>query len=162
MFLARKISLNRIPGSFVKAQGSGSVVIVALTFRVCSIFQPCYHHVCSFNLFCFVFLCLLQHWFLSWGRKVSMEGSSTRKHFRWLTTWGSLDTKAACTQPPSSSPLPPCCISLLPVLVGSYFVFLLLPSLLPFCYFIFCCHLPLTYISPEQTCAVYSNPLKRS
>ncbi|XP_035509295.1 profilin-2-like [Morone saxatilis] len=27
-----------------------------------------------------------KHWFLSWGRKVSMEGSSTRKHFRWLST----------------------------------------------------------------------------
>uniref|UniRef100_A0AAX7VA13 Profilin n=1 Tax=Astatotilapia calliptera TaxID=8154 RepID=A0AAX7VA13_ASTCA len=27
-----------------------------------------------------------QHWLLSWGRKVSMEGSSTRKHFRCLST----------------------------------------------------------------------------
>lgn len=113
MFLAQTVSLNKIPRAFLKAQGSGSVFIVAPTlarWQKCYIFQPCYHHVCSFILL-FVFLCLLQHWFLSWGRKVSMEGSSTRKLFRWLSTWGSPDTKAACTQPPSSSPLPPCCIS---------------------------------------------------
>lgn len=81
-----------------------------------------FHHVCSFILF-FPPL-FTQQWLLSWGRKVSMEGSSTRKHFRWLSTWGSLDIKAACPQPPSSSPSPPCCIShYFPVLVGS-FVFL--------------------------------------
>lgn len=32
MFLAQTVSLNKIPGAFLKAQGSGSVFIVAPTF----------------------------------------------------------------------------------------------------------------------------------
>lgn len=76
----------------------------------------------AIHLFCLFSFCSLQHWFLSWGRKVSMEGSSTRKLFRWLSTWGSLDTKAACTRPPSSSPFYTLLhFTLLPVLVDSSF-----------------------------------------
>lgn len=98
----------------------------------------------AIHLFCLFSFCSLQQWFLSWGRKVSMEGSSTRKLFRWLITWGSLDTKAACTRPPSSSPFYTLLhFTLLPVLVDSSFFFFLCPPFpLPFCYSTFSCHPP--------------------
>lgn len=109
------------------------------------------------HLFCFFLLCLLSNGYCHGeGRCPWRAAQQESISDGWIPeeVWILKRPVPSHLAPPSSSPSPPCCISPLPVLVGSHFCFVffffLLPSLL--CLLFLSCHPPvLACVFPSST-----------